>query len=404
MRTGLSGSTKTYTAYGRSKRHVTNRLVSDWADLDDDAPRAPVAPLSPSSSSTTTDSESESDVEPTIVLKTAARNAALEAIKAKRQAKASPTALQHKENRPAAHDKVLPKSQPKLAVKLAPKRPPVISDGAKEAGVDWDERPSPKSGVRAILADKGGKKAVKGSRTTVKPIQGVKGKLGGKATPSPTRTINVLQDPSESLLVDEVRFPTLPESSMKGKGSTVAKVKRGGKKSSVSEDSGVELSFQATSAADVLPTETAAPRRSRRSDPLPIPSPPQSPALAALTIPPYLAPLLSLTTSPTLSDFTAFVATPPAPFGSAPWRKLGEASYAEVYTTLDAQGRDMVVKIIPITLPGAADAVGEDEDMPSTSEVDSIEREVGISALVSTTQGMNGFVEYRGYVLSLTSS
>lgn len=136
---------------------------------------------------------------------------------------------------------------------------------------------------------------------------------------------------------------------------------------------------------------------------------PRSAPASAGRFPPQLRPLQPLLLSPTLFSFSSFVTSPPRPFSpssssSSPWRKIGEASYSEVFATTDAHGRDMVVKVIPVASPHPtrqgrpAPAV----PLPFVSSWDAVKREVEVSALLGgggdERGGIEGFVRFRGCV------
>ncbi|GAA6051288.1 hypothetical protein JCM3770_006796 [Rhodotorula araucariae] len=117
-------------------------------------------------------------------------------------------------------------------------------------------------------------------------------------------------------------------------------------------------------------------------------------------LPAHLHALQPLLLDPTPFSFPSFVASPPAPFAPSPtWRKIGEASYSEVFATPDEDGRDMVVKIIPIASPTAAKVRG-DVELPFMSSWDAVAREIEVSReLGGEDAGVEGFVRFRGAFL-----
>jgi len=141
-------------------------------------------------------------------------------------------------------------------------------------------------------------------------------------------------------------------------------------------------------------------------------SAPPTVLLSALPFPPTLAPLLAATLSPDSIapfDFTSFVSSPLAPFSvpstlEHPWRKVGEASYSEVFSTTSGGGEEIVIKIIPIASPDKE----EDEEqttvgIPFLSEWEAVKREIEISHLLGAENGgIEGFVPFKGCVTSLT--
>ena len=141
-------------------------------------------------------------------------------------------------------------------------------------------------------------------------------------------------------------------------------------------------------------------------------STPSSPALSALPFSPTLAPLLAATLSPDSTapfDFTSFVSSPLAPFSvpstlEHPWRKVGEASYSEVFSTTSRGGEEIVIKIIPIASPDKQeDEERVTEEIPFLSEWEAVKREIEISHLLGAENGgIEGFVPFKGCVTSLT--
>lgn len=135
------------------------------------------------------------------------------------------------------------------------------------------------------------------------------------------------------------------------------------------------------------------------------------PTLSPHPFPPVLSPLLQSTLSPTSLkpyDFTSFVNCPLSPFSllstdeDKPWRKVGEASYSEVFSTFDERGEEIVIKIIPIasTDPVQEQRVGEEDLLlPDTSDWESVKREIEISDCLggeTNEKKLNGFVKFRG--------
>ncbi|GAA6060382.1 hypothetical protein JCM10212_004635 [Sporobolomyces blumeae] len=133
------------------------------------------------------------------------------------------------------------------------------------------------------------------------------------------------------------------------------------------------------------------------------------PRMFPLPFPSALKPLLALTFAadcPKPFDFASFVESPPPPFANsrdkaATWRKVGEASYSEVFSTGSQDGCDIVVKIIPISPlePSKIADTDEGEDMPFTSDWHAVKREIEVSRLVGGSDGLEGFVRYRGAFL-----
>ena len=109
---------------------------------------------------------------------------------------------------------------------------------------------------------------------------------------------------------------------------------------------------------------------------------------------PELDLVLELCLSRQVLDFTDFVNQPPAPFEPSQtikWRKIGEASYSEVFET-----QNTVVKIIPVS-SSLSDVVSPQVESTFLSDLDLVRREIQVSSLVGT-QGSaeKGFVAFRG--------
>lgn len=130
------------------------------------------------------------------------------------------------------------------------------------------------------------------------------------------------------------------------------------------------------------------------------------PSSSRLPFPTVLSPLLAATLAPDAPrpfDFTSFVESPLAPFAvpstaEAPWRKIGEASYSEVFSTSSVEGEEMVVKIIPIA---SIDASGDegDADVPFSSDWQAVKREIEISHSLGGDDEqtrIEGFVRFKG--------
>lgn len=101
--------------------------------------------------------------------------------------------------------------------------------------------------------------------------------------------------------------------------------------------------------------------------------------------------------SPLLHDFTDFVTTFPlrpdggdgATIDTVTWRKLGEATYSEVYV-VTCRTRETVVKIIPLCVPTPTPATPQEQvhkELPQTSYCGDVKREIAISRALATTHG-----------------
>ncbi|ORY72718.1 hypothetical protein BCR35DRAFT_160117 [Leucosporidium creatinivorum] len=119
--------------------------------------------------------------------------------------------------------------------------------------------------------------------------------------------------------------------------------------------------------------------------------------------PSLLDPLLTATNQSHPLDFTSFITSPPSPFSpptsisraASRWTKIGEASYSEVF-----EREGIVVKIIPVAgkeVRPEEDEVGEEQDVPYSSDWASVEREIEISQLVGGEESaVEGFVGFKG--------
>jgi len=140
-----------------------------------------------------------------------------------------------------------------------------------------------------------------------------------------------------------------------------------------------------------------------------------TPSLSIVPFPSALSPLLKVTLSPDSTapfDFTSFVSCPLCPFSvpstvTNPWRKVGEASYSEVFSTVSTAGEEIVIKIIPIASPAQEDEEGREqvEELPFLSEWEAVKREIEISNLLGAENGgVQGFVPFKGYIPVYPSS
>ncbi|GAA6022924.1 hypothetical protein JCM10207_006866 [Rhodosporidiobolus poonsookiae] len=135
-------------------------------------------------------------------------------------------------------------------------------------------------------------------------------------------------------------------------------------------------------------------------------SPRPSPSSSPLPLPSSLTPLLPHLLHPHALSFSSLLSAPPAPLAyfadpaaRPEWRKIGEASFSEVFETMGEEGEEVVVKVIPIAAGGGG---GEGEkEMPYMSEPDAVRREIEVSELLGgeTGLGLEGFVRFKGAFL-----
>ncbi|GAA5892504.1 hypothetical protein JCM6882_005633 [Rhodosporidiobolus microsporus] len=131
--------------------------------------------------------------------------------------------------------------------------------------------------------------------------------------------------------------------------------------------------------------------------PRPAPTPSRHP------IPSLLSSLLPSLLTPTVLTFSSLLTSPPPPLAyfSDPlarpeWRKIGEASYSEVFETMGEEGGEVVVKIIPIAPDGGL-SEEEQEQLPFMSEVGAVRREIEVSRLLGGEGGgVDGFARFKG--------
>ncbi|BGP29047.1 hypothetical protein JCM10296v2_000783 [Rhodotorula toruloides] len=152
--------------------------------------------------------------------------------------------------------------------------------------------------------------------------------------------------------------------------------------------------------------EAVAPKTRRRSvrpsalPPRRLPSPSTHPSPAAII------PLFPHLLHPTIFSFTSLISSPPSPpFSSAPfplWRKIGEASYSEVFVMDAGEGEDLVVKIIPVAPADATSAkasLQKGEELPYMSDWAAVMREIEVSRALGGEDGLKGFVNFKGAFL-----
>ena len=118
--------------------------------------------------------------------------------------------------------------------------------------------------------------------------------------------------------------------------------------------------------------------------------------------------LVSACTLKEVHDFSAFVASPavislldPESQDSGPsFKKIGEASYSEVYSMGVQKGKKIVIKVIPLVGHGEEIAVSADgKDLPDTSHSRDVLRELEITKRMGDGEGATSrFVNFLGSV------
>ena len=455
---GLGANTKSFKSYGKSKTNTKNQHKASWASDSDDStillPRPVLAPPAVSS-----DEDSTTDEEDRMVRKKSAggRKGALEIIRMKRdvvgsgkqvmkvqeeewsdQENAIPVSLSRKSTPPAGESKKVvasPVASPQANKKsIKPRRKRIILDsGDEEEEIQVTIVEQPRTKERAK------ERTIVKSLSKSKPSPSIEARTPPKKSHSSKAPLYILQDPTTKIPLVKplktygkvVRASVEPlEDAAKEPGSAETTLS--------SEDSGIDL--DANLSAQLSPTRSVAlpivevslPVEEENVAPAPIPTPEETepiericqpspavsvvapssppeplssitpaPSLPTLPIPAQLLPILAKSTSPFLHDFSTFTTSPLPPFAPSPtWKKLGEASYSEVFSVADSNGDAMVIKIIPIALgsPGGQEEEVDElrEDLPYSSECSAVLREIGISQGVGE---MEGFVNFRGSVL-----
>ncbi|KPV78642.1 uncharacterized protein RHOBADRAFT_49210 [Rhodotorula graminis WP1] len=423
--TALSGSTQHYRAYGKRKTNVINRRqpLGAWNASPVAAPAADGTTSSSDDSETTTDdSSSDDDDEPRVTLATrteaapcrrkpAKQPAFAVVVESRRSSSTRPppgarttaSTSASKENGPAA---VWTSS---VSGKVQGKAVELVKGGATSG--DEAARRSPLGGASSSSSSRrrpaqSGKKAVYGARRARATVVLSSGSSSEEEERLPTppgvrRTPVVVQSsgsatssPLTSLQATPQAVVVLSDEESEGEDELVDD-----RAALVLEDEASSLSVaESSDANDLVVVDSASSRAAPRS---------------AGRFPPQLASLRSSLLSPNLFSFSSFVASPPAPFSAtrpataAPWRKIGEASYSEVFATTDDAGRDMVVKIIPVAAPSRSrtgtrggSALRSDVPLPFVSSCDAVRREIEVSGVLGGREGgIDGFVRFRGAFL-----
>ena len=421
--TALSGSTQHYRAYGKRKINVINRRqpLGAWDASPVAAPPAGTTSTGSDSETTTDDSSSDDEAPaPAPPVKTARpRPAATKpapfavVVESRRSSSTRPAPpAQRPASRPSATKENVPAAARASSASSKVQGKAVEPVEVGETSVEVDTAARSPLGSSSSSSSSQQRSALNGKKTT----------YGARRA---RRTI-VLSSGSSSSEEDE-RLPTPP-------GARRTPIVRGGASAAsspltslqptpttaavVSDEEGEDddelvtdrsvlvLENEADSSSssepsdidDVVVLDSASSRAAPRS---------------AGRFPPQLAPLQPSLLSPTLFSFSSFIASPPAPFASsrlstaAPWRKVGEASYSEVFATTDGAGADMVVKIIPLAAPSrsrAGNGLQSDVPLPLVSSCDAVRREIEVSGVLGGQQGgIDGFVRFRGCVAPISS-
>ncbi|GAA5842371.1 hypothetical protein JCM9279_005365 [Rhodotorula babjevae] len=414
--TALSGSTQHYRAYGKRKTNVINRrqALGAWDASPITAPAA--GTTSSSDSETTTDNSDTEDEAPVPAppVKTArARPAATKpaqfaiVVESRRSSstrpappapRTAPRTSSSKENDPAAAraSSSSGKVQGKVVEPAKVGGTSEVEDAPARSPLDGSSSSSSRQ-----RSARGGNKTVYGARRAGKMVvlsSGSSSSEEDEQLPAPptARRTPVVQGGASAA--------SSPLTSLQATPKEVVVVSD--EESEADEDelvtdrSALALEDEASSSSDddVVVLDSSTSRPAPRS---------------AGRFPPQLATLQPSLLSPTLFSFSSFVASPPAPFAAtrsgtaAPWRKIGEASYSEVFATADHAGAEMVVKIIPVAAPsrtragaGCDGALRSDAPLPFVSSCEAVRREIEVSGVLGGQEGgLEGFVRFRGAFL-----
>lgn len=417
----LGGNTKSFKSYGKRKTHtISNRLPSSWS-----SPSSAGSPLATaaSSSSDSSDSEEEVHVKPFNVAvgakKITAREIALSALKDKRIAK-KVSVKEDQENSGSRSGYGSSIDSPKKVV--------FIKGRTRGAVIPPSPRPTTTSKGKERMVEP----VVIRSPLIPRTLDLLKGReRNGPAASSPLRQQSMLNDHSLASPVP-LKKATRRNRSAKGvsrsKG-TDAVIVLADEKVNVAPAARVKAvvevpasDLRVTKAKNPTPSPSlsdpvtpstpkpSAPRHSFELTieiPKPLPKSSRTPVLKSkLSLPSSFSPLLALSLNKTSAalGFTSFSLNPPSPFTSRPaasWKKVGEASYSEVFSFESEEGTSLVVKIIPIDyVKGTKSGDKKGVDYPARSGWESVAREIEIGELVGGKQDRQpGFVRFNGYVI-----
>lgn len=432
----LGASTKVYKSYGRRKNHTTNRAAAAW-DSPEPTPSSPAAPPATSSSRLSTASETSSSIsedEEEDPVPTARRKKEIalaearskrEAAKGKRvgaggKATARSSAIDKENSRgteaaAASPRKVILKASHRLVVHSpasalgSPRR---TRKGKVEIGTELRSSLKPRSSLQPRLAATGSSRGTGAGPSALRQVlfpADAKAARSSKAT-SRKAIVETSEEDSDVVVAQPIRISRrTPIIAAEESDSEQPELDANG---SLDADAGPQ--FGEAEDVEVDELESSEEEVDQLESP-PATPPRLAPAVAAATpvlksshtFPEAFLPLLDASFNPSPLDFTSFVTSPPHPFtstASSTWRKIGEASYSEVFAADGDNGEEMVIKIIPICVAPTSSEEGEEaseeEDMPYMSDWEAVSHEIEVSRLVGGEgQRLEGFVEFRGCVL-----
>ncbi|BGP36925.1 hypothetical protein JCM10449v2_000827 [Rhodotorula kratochvilovae] len=398
----LGGSTQHFRAYGKRKTNVINRRqpLGGW----DTSPVAAAARAASSSSSSSSDEDGPA---PVLVKKAAPppprqsappRRSAFEVIVA------APARRPVRPSQPASARSTATKENPHAAARTG-----VAGKGkgkakaveVEETSDEEDDEEEERSPLKPRARPAALKKVYGGRRATTTPIalrssssEEDEDEDEDVVVAPPPRRRGVIPSSGSStssrrtLAQQRKKAPAITSEDEEEEAGSDALVEDRPSPALADEDSS---SASSSSEEDAVPPPPAATRPVARL---------RSSGAPASPLPSTLRALQPLLLSPTILSFSSFASSPPQPFAPAPtWRKIGEASYSEVFAAADVEGRDMVVKIIPVAPPTAASACA-DEELPFMSSVDAVAREIEVSRSLGDDEGgVEGFVRFKGAFL-----
>ncbi|BGP21844.1 other/Haspin protein kinase [Rhodotorula toruloides] len=388
----LGGSTQQFRSYGKRKTNVINkRQALDGWDATSAGPATGGArDDSSESSSSSGDSEEEERAiprpaarkrVPVARAKEAVVELVVEAPSLRRRPTARPSQIP---SRPRTHtfdkENSLASSHNSINHPAPPKQPTVQRVPLSLKGRQPAKAPVSPTAARTTEAEKLSTSELEDSEDVVDPV-----KRAGNAA---RRRLVIPDDDEES-----TASPTSP---------TFVKPSATQPASSVSFPEVTAEAVPSTDASSTCPPVDAAPlapKTRRRSVHPSALLPRRLPSASTHPAPTAIAPLLPLLLCPTIFSFTSFISSPPSPpFSSAPfplWRKIGEASFSEVFVTDAGRGEDLVVKIIPVA-PADPTMAKAEEELPYVSDWEAVMREIEVSRALGGEDGLDGFVKFKG--------
>ncbi|BGO96830.1 Other/Haspin protein kinase [Rhodotorula toruloides ATCC 204091] len=404
----LGGSTQQFRSYGKRKTNVINKrqALGGW----DTSPAGAAAGGARDESSESSSSSSDSEEEEPVLLRPAVKKVVpvarakkgsveviIEAPSIPRRPSARPSQLPSRRTTDSTDKENSSTSSRDSLVRLPPSKKPSEKVPPKQPAVQ-----------RAPLSLKGRQS----TRAPVPPAPALEREKAEEPAASPAEESEDVVGPVKRAGKTARRRLVIADDSEETPASPTSPVSNNSPTSwSTSSVAFAQPTVEAGPSTDALSTvpsvdlEPLAPKTRRRSvhpsalSPRRLPSPSTHPTSSAI------APLFPHLLHPTIFSFTSFISSPPSPpFSSAPfplWRKIGEASYSEVFVTDAGGGEDLVVKIIPVApadSPARAPLENRDE-LPYMSDWEAVMREIEVSRALGGEDGLDGFVKFEGAFL-----